>query len=98
MQAELQTQLVVAAISSWLIQKVKSSPLVPFIHEESEKLNRYFAGLIAALGTVGIALACSWTDRTCTLRWPDGPTLALGLWAWAKQWVIMHGWFKVAKS
>lgn len=93
----LSTQVAVAAVISWLLQKIKGSSWFPFITAETEKINRIAAVVLSGLGTLGIVLACSSVERKCTLTWPDAATLAAGLWQWFTQFAILHGWWKVTK-
>ncbi|HVT81215.1 MAG TPA: hypothetical protein VHM90_11215 [Phycisphaerae bacterium] len=93
----ISTQVAVAALLSAFLQWLKASKYAPFLTAETEKLNRIATIVLSGLGAIGIVLACSVTDHSCTLTWPSGPDLFAGLWKWAEQFAIMHGWYKATK-
>lgn len=87
-----------AAALSFLLQLLKQSPWFPWITTESEKLNRTLAIVGSGLATLGIHIACSQTDHACTLTWASGMAVLSGLWHWAVQFAVTHGWYKAVNK
>jgi hypothetical protein len=97
-QSQLGNQLVVAAITSFVLQKLKDWQKFPWLTEQSARANRIAAGVLAGLGTIGITVVCVATDRTCTMHYPDAATLATGVVHWAQQFAVLHGWYKLTTT
>jgi hypothetical protein len=94
---DVSTKIALAAILSFVLQWLKQASWFPLLTNETARLNRIASLVLAALGQLGIALACSWSDRSCTLTWPERSVFLLGLWKVGEQWAILHGWWKVTK-
>lgn len=92
---QISNQIAAAALLSFLIQRLKGSTWFPWITAESEKVNRILAIVGSGLAALGIHIACSKVNHQCAVTWVDGMTIASGLWHWATQFAITHGWFKL---
>ena len=95
---QIQTQVVLAAVLSYIVQKMKGSRYFPWITAETSKVNRTAAIILSGLATLGIHIVCSKVDHTCTVSWVDGMTVATGMWHWASQAILTHGWYKAVSS
>lgn len=95
---QLQTNVAVAAVLSFLMQKLKSSRFCPWMTAETAKLNRIVAIVLSGLATLGIHVVCSKVNHSCTVTWVDWTTIVGGLWQWLAQFVVTHGWYKITTS
>lgn len=93
-------QLVIAAVSSWLMEKLKDSKYFPLITTETERLNKLFAATVAALATAGILVTTNWDGSTFTFSIANLtlPTVGAFLWHWVGQYVYMKFAYKGMKA
>jgi len=98
MHEVLGDQLILAAVSSWLIEHLKASKYFPLITVETESLNKIFAACVAALATAGILVSSSWdaTSHTYTFAIANltaGSVLSF-VWHWGGQYIYMKFAYK----
>lgn len=88
-QNVLATQLTVGLLGSGFLQWLKSTKLVPFVTENSGKLNHIILLLTSAGGALGIHSA--WTaGEGGTISIPSLAVLGAGVWIWMKQWTVQY--------
>jgi len=83
-------QLVLAAVSSWAIQKIKSSKWFPWITMESQKLNRWVGGLVAFAASAGIVVSFDTTGGVLTISGLTLVALRHFAWRFGSQWVLQQ--------
>lgn len=83
-------QLAYGMLGHWLIRRIKTSRLVPFINEQTYWMNRALAVVLAMLSAVGINYQYAYTaDGVLTLTL-TGLTLA-SIWDHFLQTVVAYG-------
>lgn len=90
----LATQITVGALSVAFLNWLKGSKYFPWLTQETAKLNRVFAALVALIGAVGVHLTWAAGDTSGTyMITVTGATLhgiAMGGWVWLKQFVMQE--------
>jgi len=90
----LATQITIGALSVAFLNWLKTTRYFPWMTEETAKLNRVFAAIVALVGAVGVHLTWAAGDTSGTyLITVTGATLhgiGLGAWVWLKQFVMQE--------
>ncbi len=60
------SQFTASGIAVWLLQKIKGSPKIPQVTQQTDGLNRVLAVLLAALTAGGITYGYAWEAGTLT--------------------------------
>jgi hypothetical protein len=92
----MENQLILAAISSYVIEYLKTSrwfPLLSYFHTPGYKA--LFSAFVAALATFGIHYTFESATRHLILTIPTGPEVIHGLWDFSKQFMLQHGSYKL---
>ena len=94
-------QVVLAAISTWLIEKLKGSKWFPLASEGAERLNKIFAAAVAALATAGIMMSAGWDAAAHTFTFTvanlDTSNVATFLYHGVGQYIYMKFAYKGMK-
>ena len=96
-----QTQLAIAAISSWAIERMTRAAWFPVIKQESTaKVKRAFSWMVAALAGAGIGLSSTFDagTLTVTITGLSVATVIHFLWDIVTQVAMQEGWFKVNQT
>ena len=87
------TQLTNSAIIVYVVQQLKKFDWIPLIHENSTKINRLVALVLAGLN----AMAVHWTTegtfvngQTIIITIPAASVLFHGLWGWAQSFITQE--------
>lgn len=94
-------QIVYGAIGTFVIQKIKSSKLVPFINEQTYWINRTLAILTSGIAAIGINYSYSYTSDGVLNIAITGLTfwgLVEGMKQWLFAYVIQQTGYKLTKS
>lgn len=79
---------VIAVVSPYVIQWLKSEPWMPLFRAGAPTLNAIMAGVLVVGQTLGITFA--FTDGTLTIGGLHAPTMALAGFNWAVQLAIYY--------
>ena len=82
-------QVVYAALGDWIIRKIKSSSLVPFINEQTYWINHAFAVIVSGIAALGINYTYSYSPDGVLNIAITGLTLT-GIYMTAKQWLFAY--------
>lgn len=96
MNTQLETQLIVAAIVSWLIQWVKNNPKTPWLNFDTARLNRIVAIIAALLTGAGILFKYDATAGILTVIGLTQANLSMLVWHAIQQFVLQHLVYRVA--
>lgn len=86
----LSTQVTAAAMTVWVIQKLKDSSWFPYLQHGQKVVTRTASAVVSAFVSIGIGY--TWNknadgSHVLILAIPTLPILALGAWHWAQQFV-----------
>lgn len=94
----LYTHMTMAAAMAYLMVLLQKSQRVPWIREETARMNAIVRGALAAVVTLGI----SWTwapsaahGHVLTIAFPSGSDMLHGAFSWFGQYAVQHGWEKL---
>jgi hypothetical protein len=88
-------QLTAGGLAVWLIQKFKAKlAKVGVVQEAVSKIARVMAALVAALAAIGISFAFDPSAGVLTISGLTWSTVGVGIWEWARQYVVQQVMFR----
>lgn len=87
-ESVLATQITLGLIGSGVLNLLKKSNAVTFVHDNSKVLNHMILLVTSAAGAVGVHTAWNGTEHSLVITGLDVATIFTSLWIWAKQWTI----------
>lgn len=90
MESEILSQVVVAGLSSYVMERAKKSPYLPFLTMETKRLNGVIAAIVSAVATIGIHFTYDSSAGTLMITGVGLTSLRHGLWDWAKQYLFQQ--------
>jgi hypothetical protein len=98
------TSVIVAVLSAYVMHLLKAAKSLPKINFYTTKLNFGLRAAMSAIGTIGISLkwaAATAGGGTVVIAIPGAMVLLSGLWHWAGQFGVQHGFesvFQIARQ
>lgn len=94
MDTNFSSQLVLAFLTTKIIEMIKRTSKVPWVTEQTDALNKWLGAFLAALSAAGIAVATTFDPSTGTFTlMVSGLTISgvVGfLWQWLSQWALQQ--------
>lgn len=87
-ESVLATQITLGLIGSGVLNMLKKSRVVTFVHDQSPVLNHLVLLITSAIGAVGVHVAWNASQHSLMVTGLDFATIGVTLWIWAKQWAI----------
>jgi len=94
------SQVIYAAVTAWVIERLKRASWFPVVTQQTERVNKVLAAVFAALGTVGILVAHTWEPTSHTLTITIAGLTAMNVvtfaWNFLGQYVLTKGAYHLA--
>jgi hypothetical protein len=84
----LATQVTIGMLASGFLQFLKTQKWLPFINQNSGKINHAILLITSAAGAVGVNFAWNASAHSLTITGLTFWGIAAALWIWAKQWSV----------
>ena len=103
MEDLLANQATLAAISVYLIQKLKSWARLPLVSETTDRLNRALSLILATLSAAGILVVANWTGFetgtfTLTVTGLTAANITAFAWTMVKSLAMQEVFYRVYKG
>ena len=98
MDQSLQNQLILNAIIVGLMQHLKNSKWFPWLHAESEKLNRWVAIILAGLASLGVHSNFDRASGVLTITGLTTATIVPGIYNWIVSFISQQVIFKATTN
>lgn len=94
----LEVQVTIAALISFVMAQLKKSRWFPWLSTETAKANRIVAIVLSGFGALGVHIQFDHTAHTALITGLSLTAVLAGLWHWATQFAVTHGWFKATSA
>lgn len=93
------SQIALAAVSSFALQKLKAASWFPVLTEDSAKVIKVLWGLITSLCAItGISYNYDPVAHTLLIANLSLTAITHGLWNWFSQFVLQEGWYQAVQK
>ena len=97
-QSMMQDQFSLGLISVWVIQRLKALKWLPFVTDNTEKLNRFLSALGAAAASVGLTIHYDPTGGVMTLSGLTATSAVSFLLTVVWQGFVQEGLYRAGKA